>query len=266
MTQYLRSIGMTRALFTIGTILIFSIAASAQEASASGQSAASLIFDGSTTIEGQLQSTLDVKKSKVGDPVVLKTTKAIKEQGRTIVPKGSKLLGRVTDVQQKTKSDNASRLGLLFDRLEGGGLSSEITASIVSITNVAAARPMDSNDSDLFGSASTSSRSSGTASSRGGLLGGGGVPAGGLLGSVGNTVGSTLNAGTAAVGSVTNTASNTVGAATGTVINTVNGIQISQSASGSAQAGATLEAAGRNIKLEKGTSFQLNVTKMGRHQ
>ena len=256
---------MTRALFTIGTILIFSIAASAQEASASGQSAPSLIFDGSTTVEGQLQNTLDVKKAKVGDPVVLKTTKAIKEQGRTIVPKGSKLLGRVTDVQQKTKSDNASRLGLLFDRLEGGGLSSEITASIVSITNVAAARPMGSNDSDLFGSASTASRSSGTASSRGGLLGGG-VPAGGLLGSVGNTVGSTLNAGTAAVGSVTNTASNTIGAATGTVINTVNGIQISQSASGSAQTGATLEAPGRNIKLEKGTSFQLNVTSMGRGQ
>ena len=257
---------MTRVFFTIGTILIFGIAANAQKASASGQSDASLILDGGTTIEGQLQNTLDVKKAKVGDPVVLKTTKAVKENGQTIVPKGSKLLGRVTEVKQKTKSDNASRLGLLFDRLEGGGLTSQITASIISITNVSAARDISSSDSDLFGSASTSSRSSGTASSRGGLLGGSGIPAGGLIGGVGNTVGSTLNTGTAAVGNVANTASNAAGAATGSVFNTVNGIQISQSAAGSAQSNTTLQAMGRNINLEKGTAFRLNISSAAREQ
>ena len=256
---------MKRVFFTIGSILIFGIGTNAQQASASGRSDASLILDSGTMIEGQLQNALDVKKAKVGDSVILKTTKAIKENGKTVIPKGSKLLGRVTDVQQKTKSENASRLGLVFDRLERGSLTSEMTASIVSITNIAASRPVGSGDTDLFGSASSSTRASGSTSSRGGLLGGGGLPAGGLIGGVGNTVGSTLNTGTA-VGNVANMATSSVGSATGSVIQTANGIQISQSANGSAQSSATLEAPGRNIRLEKGTSFQLNISSMSKDQ
>ena len=257
---------MKRVFFTVGALLIFSVASFGQKASASGQGEASFVLDSGTTLEGQLQNTLDVKKAKVGDSVVLKTTKALKEDGKTVLPKGSKLLGRVTDVQQKTKSDNASRLGLLFDRLEGGNLSSAITASIVSITNVSQNGLTSTGDADLFGSSSASSRSSGSSSSRGGLLGGGGLPAGGLLGSVSNTVGSTVNAGTSAVGSVTNTATNTVGSSTSSVINNLNGIQITQSVSGSATSSSTLEAQGRNIRLEKGTAIRLHLTSMTRDQ
>jgi hypothetical protein len=254
---------MTRVFFTIGALLVLSVGAIAQKASASGQGDAAFILDSGATIEGHLQNTLDVKNAKVGDSVILKTTKALKENGKTVVPKGSKLLGRVTDVQQRTKSDNNSRLGLLFDRLEGGDLSSHITASIVSITNASPARLDNTSDADLFAS---SRSSSGSASSSGGLLGGGGLPAAGLLGGVSNTVGSTLNTGTAAVGNVAGTASNTLGSASGSVINTVNGIQINPAVSGSAHSSATLEAQGRNIRLEKGTTMQLHVTSMPKEE
>src|SRR5215204_1842361 len=42
-----------------------------------------------TNLEVELQSMLDVRKSNVGDEVILKTTKAIKQNGETIVPKGA---------------------------------------------------------------------------------------------------------------------------------------------------------------------------------
>ena len=150
-----------------------------------------------TMLEAQLQSTLDVEKSKPGDSVVLKTTKSIKQNGETIVPKGTSLIGHVTDVQRRTKDNTNSRIGLLFDRLQGQDLSSPITASIVSITNVQTAANVadDMLSSDITGSSSTSARSSG------------GSAAGGLLGGVTNTVGGVTNT----VGGVTNTATQTLG-------------------------------------------------------
>src|SRR3712207_4805809 len=49
-----------------------------------------------TRLAAELESTLDARKARVGDPVVLRTTEAIKENGRTVVKKGSRLIGRVT--------------------------------------------------------------------------------------------------------------------------------------------------------------------------
>src|SRR5438132_13381059 len=51
-----------------------------------------------TQLTAQLENTLDARHAKVGDRVVLKTTQAIKQSGEIVVPKGSRLLGRVTDV------------------------------------------------------------------------------------------------------------------------------------------------------------------------
>jgi len=58
----------------------------------------------------------------VGDEVVLKTTQAIKSEGRTVVGRGARLIGHVTEVEQKTKANGQSRIGLIFDRLEKGSL------------------------------------------------------------------------------------------------------------------------------------------------
>src|SRR5258708_1102899 len=175
--------------------------------SASSSSKASsdrgIMLDSGTRINGELQNAIDVKKSKVGDQVLLKTTKDIKQNGKTVVAKGSNLFGRITEVQQKTKSNGQSRLGMVFDRLEGRNLDTPISASIVSITNATANAAANSSlgdmaDANVFGSSRTSTRSSTRTSSStsggssgGGLLGGG--SSGGSGGLLGNTVGGVSN-------------------------------------------------------------------------
>ncbi len=205
-----------------------------------------------TALEAELQKTLDVKNSRVGDEVVLKVTKSIKQNGEVVVPKGTKLLGRVTEVKQKTKDNAMSKLGVVFDRIEGKNLNSPISATITSITNVASSASV--ND-DLFSTgASANSSSSGTVS-RNGSSGGGG-----LLGGVTNTVGGVVNTTTNTVGGVTNTAGQTLGGVTNTVGNTVSGVRISQSATASANGSTMLSAENKNLKIEKGATFRLFVT------
>lgn len=239
---------MKKLIFAASFVFLLSIFSFGQE------TGRGLGLESGTSLSGELQSTVDVKKAKVGDQVVLKTTKAVKQNGETIIPKGSNLIGRITEVQQKTKQNGASRIGMVFDRVQGKNLSAPISASIVSITNAQAASSLgDTLDSGIAGSSTTSGRasSSGSGSSAGG----------GLLGGVTNTVGGVAGTATNTVGSVTNTAGQTVGSTVGTVGRTVNGIQISSAVSGSAQSSTTLSSPNNNIKLEKGVMFQLRFNK-----
>ena len=207
-----------------------------------------------TMVQAQLESALDVRNAKVGDQVVLKTTQAIKQNGEVVVPKGSNLIGHVTEVQQRARNGAASKLGLVFDKLQGRDISTPITATIVSITNAhAAGNASDILDSDVSGSSTTSTRSSSGGSSGGG----------GLLGGVTNTVGGVVNSTTQTVGGVTNSATRTAGGTTQTLGQTLNGIQISTSASGSAQSSTVLSSPNSNIRLDKGVTFNLQVQKSG---
>lgn len=254
----MRSIVICTSLILISAALAFGQGSAQTSAAASGDKSVKagkgpLSLDSGTRIEGQLQNAVDVKKARVGDEVILKTTKAIKQNGQTVVPKGAKLLGRVTEVAKRTKENGTSRLGMVFDRIQGGDLSAPINASIVSVTNaVASTRVADAADADVFGSSSTSTRASGSPSTG---------SSGGLLGGVTNTVGGVLNTTTQTVGGVTNSAGSTVGSTAGAVGRTVNGIGISNSAgaSGSAQTNSTLSAANRDIRLEKGATIQLEL-------
>ncbi len=128
----------------------------------------SIQLDSGTHLSGELQSAVDVRKAKVGDQVVLKTTQAIKSGGRTVVGKGAKLIGHVTEVAQKTKGESQSRVGILFDRLEQGSLAVPISVTISSITNGSA--NVRRNDDDVFATnANSSARStSSTSASSGG--------------------------------------------------------------------------------------------------
>lgn len=236
----------------------------------SGNNGRTISLDSATNVAAQLQSTLDAKHAQIGDEVILKTTKAIKQNGETIIPKGSSLLGHVTEVQQRTKGNAMSKLGLVFDRVEGKNLSADIVATVVSITNVRAANNVgDTLGSDVMGSSSTSASGSARGSSSGGLLGGG-SGGGGLLGGVGNTagglvggatqtVGGVANTATQTVGGVTNTATQTLGGATNAVGQTINGITISQSANGSTNGSTTLSSQNKNVRLEKGVTFNLQL-------
>src|SRR5262245_56524069 len=56
-----------------------------------------------TNITAELQKTIDVNNAKTGDSVMLKTTKTIRQDGEVVVPRGTQLLGRITDVRKGTK-------------------------------------------------------------------------------------------------------------------------------------------------------------------
>jgi hypothetical protein len=210
-----------------------------------------------TALAAQLENSLDARHAKVGDRVALRTTQAVKQNGETVIPKGARLLGRVTEVQQRTKSSGESRLGVAFDRLQKGALDMPITASIVSITQTRsqASAANSSMDSDVMSSSSARSSSSAQRSGNGGLLGG-----------VGNTVGGVVNTTTSTVGNVagetTNAVGSTVGATTttaGNLTGSLRGLQITQSSSASADGGSTLSLGTGNLHLDSGTTFHLLV-------
>ncbi len=202
-----------------------------------------------TSISGELQKSVDVNDAKVGDQVDLKITKSIRQNGEVVIPKGANLLGRITEVQKRTKQNSGSRIGMIFDRIQGERLSVPISASIVSITGAAAGASVgDSLVSDVSGSSQASANASRSGSS------------GGLLGGVGSTVGGLVSTTTQTVGTVTDTVGSTANTTTGTVGRSLNGIQISTSTSGSASSSTTLSSANKNLRVEKGATFNLLVT------
>ena len=217
----------------------------ADSVAADEKSAGSQIAAG-TRVSGELQSSLDVERAKVGDQVLLKTTKAVKNNGQTVITKGSTLAGRVTSVQKRVKGNANSSIGVMFDTLvqQGGGRLpvSAVIRSVVSAQTTAAA----SGDDMMSGSTASSPARSPQRSSGGG----------GLLGGVTGTVGTVAGTATEAVGDVADTTLR-AGRAVG---RPVAGLTVTQSASASAQGGSTLNMSGGNLHLDKGTTFNLMVS------
>jgi hypothetical protein len=209
-----------------------------------------------TSLAAQLENSLDARRAKVGDRVVLKTSEALSQNGEIVVPKGARLLGHITEVQQRTKENGESRIGIAFDRLQKGTLDMPITATIISITQKQsrATAGGSSLDSDMT--------SSGRLTSSGGQRSGGGV-----LDGVGNTVGGVVNTTTSTVnnvqGTTANAAGTTIGANSSTAGNLtgfLRGLQIADSSNAEADGGVTLSLRSSNLHLESGTTFHLLVS------
>jgi hypothetical protein len=263
---------MRRLLFVVLTITVSATFAFAQRArtrqttSANNETSAStqarhVNLAANTSLAAQLENSLDARHAKVGDRVTLKTTEAVKQNGETVVPKGARLLGHITEVQQRTKENGESRIGVAFDRLQKGALDMPITATIVSITQAQThtSAANSSVDSDMMSSSSGRANSSGgQRNGSGGLLGGAGSTVGGVVHNTTSTVGNIAGSTTNAVGSTVGTTTNTAGDLTGSL----HGLQITQSSSASADGSSTLSLGTGNLKLESGTTFHLLVSSL----
>lgn len=217
-----------------------------------------LDFQSGTQLAAQLENSLDAKHAKPGDRVVLKMTQALKQNGETVIPKGARLIGHVTDVQAQTKQTGASHISLVFDRLRSGSTEIPITASILSITQ-ARGRAQAGNaglETEQMSQSSMSTRSSAGSSGNGGLLGGVTNTTAGVLNTTTTTAGNVVGGTTSAVGSSVGTTTRTAGNLTGSL----SGLRIDQSTSASAEGGSTLSLTGRNLRLESGTTFNLAVS------
>ena len=214
------------------------------------------VIQSGTQISGQLQSTLDTKNAKVGDQVVLKATNAVKQNGQTVVEKGSRLIGHVTEVQQRAKNGAGSRVGVVFDRLQQGGNSVPISAVITSVFQAQSAAGASVSDDDMMAMGSTSTQTMTSTRSSGG---GGGL-LGGVVNSTTQTVSGVANTAGQTVNGATNTAGQTVGSTTRSVGGTLRGLQISQSTDASASGGSVLSLSNGDLRLEKGTTVNLAVS------
>jgi hypothetical protein len=206
-----------------------------------------------TQIAAQLQNTLDVRKAKVGDQVLFKTRKALKSDGQTLVDKGARLIGHVTGVAQRSKNRDGSHITISFDRIENGSLSMPIVATITSImrSNVDA---RSSDDAFLQSSANSNAQRNTSIGAQGsGLIGGVANTAGDVVGGTVSTIGSTVGTTTGAVGS---TVDNTTTSAS-SLTRKLSRVQISHSTATSAQGGSTLSLQSDDLRLEKGTHFNL---------
>lgn len=258
----------TFLLATIGILAAISAVAQAQatsKASGSSKSNTSVtkgereIISSGTIVNAELVNSIDVRKSQVGDEVVLRTTKAIKAGGETVVGKGSTLVGRITEIQKRTKDNAQSRVSMLFEEIRGKDLSAPISVSIISMTTARTAASVNDTfaDTGLMTSSNTSAGSSGSSGGGGGLLGGVGNTVGGLVNTTTSTAGNVVGSATQTVGNTVGGVTQTAGNTVGTVGRTVNGIQISQAMGGSASGSTTLSSGTKDVRVEKGATFNV---------
>src|SRR6266849_4129855 len=143
-----------------------STATSAQNGQANGSLAAGTAFNAA------LSSPIDSKKCKPGDAVNAHTTEAVKSEGRTVIPKGAKVVGHVTQASARAKGESESSLGIVFDRaILKNGQEIPLSAGIQALAAAQSSASAAGTDIDAFGGAGASAAGSGAAGGRGGLGG-----------------------------------------------------------------------------------------------
>jgi hypothetical protein len=249
------------------------------------QSGANANLASGSTINAKLDRALDSKKAKPGDKVEAKTTSDTKSEGRTVIPRGSKLIGHVTQASARSKGDAQSSLGMVFDQVVlKNGQSVPLAATIQAVAAAQSAINANENDTmasgDMGGMGSANAGGPGMAGTGAGASGNGGI--GSAVGGAGNAVGNTAGGATRSVGNTvggaTNTAGNTVGGTTRTVGGAANSTltasgELTSSAQGvvgipgmtlnqaaNASQGTNLTSTGKNVHLDSGTQLLLAVS------
>jgi hypothetical protein len=225
----------------------------------------SLALSDGTTMNAALASSLDAKKNKPGDRVEARTTQDVKQDGKVVLRKGTRLVGHVTEVQARAKDQTQSQLGVAFDHAElRSGQQVPLNASIQALAAAQSTAQASAGDDDLIGS--------GGGSASAGVARGGGVVGGTLrstsstVSSVGTGIGSTANG---AVGGTVNAATRSTGSvgglnASGALESNskgvfgLDGLSLNSAASSATQ-GSLIVSSTRNIHLESGTQMVLQV-------
>jgi hypothetical protein len=114
-------------------------------------------------VKGDLEGKLDSKTAKQGDSVVVKIKESVKSPDGIEIPKGSKLVGHLTNVQARGDGKENSQIAIQFDHAElKGGQSVAIQSVIQSIAPAESDTAMNSNNSgDFSGTGAAPSGSSG---------------------------------------------------------------------------------------------------------
>ena len=162
-------------------------ASTSSSASADAAKNSADISDG-TKIDATLTHSLDVKKNKPGDRVEAVAAHDVKQDGKVVVKKGTRLVGHVTETQARTKDQAQSQLGIVFDHATtASGQDIPLSATIQAL---AAAQSSVNAADDVALSGSGMGAMSGAAHGGGGLVAGVTSTAGAGASSVISTAGS----------------------------------------------------------------------------
>jgi hypothetical protein len=224
-----------------------------------------------TAFNAELSSPIDSKKSKQGDAVNARTTEAVKSEGKTVIPKGAKLVGHVTQASARAKGEAESALGIVFDKaILKNGQEIPLSAGIQALAAAQSSASAAGTDLDAYGGAGASAAGSG-ASGGHGPLGGVTSAAGGAAGAVTNTAANVGGAAGGAVNSAAGAGGSVVGASKGAVgglnaagqltsnsqgVFGLNGLNLNAAASNATQ-GSVITSSGKNVHLDSGTRMLL---------
>jgi hypothetical protein len=101
--------------FVVATLCASGAAAQSAPPAEAASSEASLA--GGTAINAALNTSIDSKKAKSGEQITAHTTEAVKStDGRTILPKGTKLVGHVTQASARSNGQGEAILAIQFDK------------------------------------------------------------------------------------------------------------------------------------------------------
>jgi hypothetical protein len=107
---------------------------SAQTAANQKQSSSAPKIAPGSVIPVQLSKTVDAKKAKTGDEVVATVTQDMKtNSGDVLVPKDTKVVGHITEVQARNKEQKQSELGIAFDHAVVKGDHMQLPMSIQAV-------------------------------------------------------------------------------------------------------------------------------------
>ncbi len=190
-----------------------SAAQSAAVSAANSQANAASQLATGTTFRAQLDKSVDAKKAKVGDKVIAKSAEDVKSGGNVIIPKGSKLLGHVSEVKAAAKGSQNSALGIAFDKavLKNGTevpLNVTIQALAVSRSEASAAMsaPVEPMGGPAMGGGMAPVGRPGLVGGAAGSVGGMAGTAGAATGAAGATAGAIGGVGAGASGAINRSA------------------------------------------------------------
>jgi len=237
---------------------------------------ANMAISNGTIMNTKLNSALDAKKNKPGDRIEAQLTEDVKQNGKVLLPKGSKLIGHVAQAQAREKGQAQSALGVAFDQAQlRNGQTMPLHATIQALAvSQSAAEALAANSfasEDIFtgGGGQISTGGSGSMVGGGGLIGGAGHVATGTVVNTAGSIADTAGTAGAGVGSTLNTAAHSAGAigglnAAGALTSNsqgvfgLQGISLDSSASSATQ-GSMIVSATRNVHLDSGTQMLLRV-------
>jgi hypothetical protein len=222
----------------------------------SAQAATTSQLQSGSSIHASLEKPVDARKNKPGDQVVAKTTEDVKSEGRVVIPRGSKIVGHVTEAKAREKGQAESTVGVVFDHAvlkDGSQVPLSLTVQAISSSVTAAQAEDDSfmSSGDASVAGSVNGAASGMTRTTAGAIGGVRSTTGNLVNTAGSVGGATVNTATSAAAGASSLNSNSQGAIG------LRGLSLVSSASSSDS--ATFASRNANVHLDSGTQMMFRV-------